>query len=134
VHAGHDGIKERVRQLRPAYLAPDPAGHTTYEADGIPQVRLRFALTTVPVGFCQKRTAMQFLERCGKQLGDLLSKLAPSRGLRRNSWRLACSANSRPGNPAAERAASEGLGLSTSTGTMRVSPKFRPLTVRGWAH
>jgi transposase len=33
-------FKERVRELRPAYLPPDPAGRTTYEAGDIAQCDL----------------------------------------------------------------------------------------------
>jgi len=41
-------FKERVRELRPAYLPPDPAGRTTYEPG-----------ETVPVGYGQVRSPMQ---------------------------------------------------------------------------
>jgi transposase len=52
-------FKERVRELRPAYLPPDPAGRTTYEAGDIAQCDLWFPPTTVPVGYGQIRTPMQ---------------------------------------------------------------------------
>ncbi len=52
-------FKERVRELRPAYLPPDPASRTTYEAGDIAQCDLWFPPTTVPVGFGQTRTPMQ---------------------------------------------------------------------------
>ena len=52
-------FKERVRELRPAYLPPDPAGRTAYEAGDIAQCDLWFPPTTVPVGFGQTRTSMQ---------------------------------------------------------------------------
>ena len=52
-------FKERVRELRPAYLPPDPAGRTTYEAGDIAQCDFWFPPTTVPVGHGQARTPMQ---------------------------------------------------------------------------
>ena len=52
-------FKERVRELRPAYLPPDPAGRTTYEAGDVAQCDLWFPPTTVPVGNGQRRTPMQ---------------------------------------------------------------------------
>jgi len=52
-------FKERVRELRPAYLPPDPAGRTTYEAGDIAQCDLWFPPTTVPVGYGQRRAPMQ---------------------------------------------------------------------------
>jgi transposase len=52
-------FKERVRELRPAYLPPDPAGRTTYEAGDIAQCDLWFPPATVPVGYGQTRTALQ---------------------------------------------------------------------------
>jgi transposase len=52
-------FKERVRELRPAYLPPDPAGRTTYDAGDIAQCDLWFPPATVPVGYGQTRTPMQ---------------------------------------------------------------------------
>lgn len=52
-------FKERVRELRPSYLPPDPAGRTTYEAGEIAQCDLWFPPTRVPVGYGQVRTPMQ---------------------------------------------------------------------------
>lgn len=52
-------FKERVRELRPAYLPPDPAGRTTYDAGDIGQCDLWFPPITLPVGYGQIRTAMQ---------------------------------------------------------------------------
>jgi transposase len=52
-------FKERVRELRPVYLPPDPAGRTIYEAGDIGQCDLWFPPITVPVGYGQMRTAMQ---------------------------------------------------------------------------
>jgi hypothetical protein len=44
-------FNERVRELRPAYLPPDPAGRTTYDAGDIVQCDLWFRPTTIPVGY-----------------------------------------------------------------------------------
>jgi transposase len=52
-------FKERVRELRPAYLPPDPAGRTTYDAGDIAQCDLWFPPATVPVGYGQTRSPMQ---------------------------------------------------------------------------
>jgi len=57
-------FKERVRELRPAYLPPNPAGRTTYEAGDIAQCDLWFPPTTVPVG-------VQF-GGCDGQIGNCL--------------------------------------------------------------
>jgi len=52
-------FKERVAELRPAYLPPDPASRTSYEAGDIAQCDLWFPPTTVPVGFGQTRRPTQ---------------------------------------------------------------------------
>ena len=52
-------FNERVRELRPAYLPPDPAGRTTYDAGDIAQCDLWFPPITVPVGYGQTRSPMQ---------------------------------------------------------------------------
>ena len=52
-------FKERVRELRPAYLPPDPAGRTTYDAGDIAQCDLWFPPSMVPVGYGQTRSPMQ---------------------------------------------------------------------------
>jgi transposase len=48
-------FKERVAELRPVYLPPDPAGRTTYVAGGIAQCDLWFPPIDLPVGFGQVR-------------------------------------------------------------------------------
>jgi transposase len=48
-------LKERVAELRPAYLPPDPASRTTYEAGDIAQCDLWFPPIQLPVGFGQTR-------------------------------------------------------------------------------
>src|SRR4029078_3302584 len=52
-------FNERVRELRPAYLPPDPAGRTTYDAGDIEHCDLWFPPTAIPVGYGQTRSAMQ---------------------------------------------------------------------------
>ena len=49
-------FKERVAELRPAYLPPDPASRTTYVAGEIAQCDLWFPPIELPVGFGQVRT------------------------------------------------------------------------------
>ena len=50
-------LKDRVRELRPVYLPPDPASRTTYQAGEVGQCDLWFPDITLPVGFGQTRTA-----------------------------------------------------------------------------
>jgi transposase len=50
-------LKDRVRELRPAYLPPDPASRTAYAAGEVAQCDLWFPAITLPVGFGQTRTA-----------------------------------------------------------------------------
>lgn len=52
-------FKERVRELRPAYLPPDPASRTTYVAGEIAQCDFWFPPIELPVGFGQTRTPTQ---------------------------------------------------------------------------
>jgi transposase len=52
-------LKDRVRELRPAYLPPDPASRTTYAAGEIAQCDFWFPPITLPVGSGQVRTAKQ---------------------------------------------------------------------------
>jgi transposase len=52
-------LKDRVRELRPAYLPPDPASRTTYAAGDVAQCDFWFPPVTVPAGFGQVRTAKQ---------------------------------------------------------------------------
>ena len=56
---GKTVFADRVRQLRPVYLPPDPAGRTSYLAGEIGQCDLWFPDITVPVGYGQVRTATQ---------------------------------------------------------------------------
>jgi transposase len=50
-------LKDRVRELRPAYLPPDPASRTAYQPGEVAQCDLWFPAIEVPVGFGQVRTA-----------------------------------------------------------------------------
>jgi transposase len=50
-------LKDRVRELRPVYLPPDPASRTAYQAGEVAQCDLWFPAITLPVGFGQTRTA-----------------------------------------------------------------------------
>ena len=50
-------LKDRVRELRPVYLPPDPASRTAYVAGEIAQCDLWFPPITLPVGFGQTRRA-----------------------------------------------------------------------------
>jgi transposase len=52
-------LKDRVRELRPVYLPPDPASRTQYVAGEIGQHDLWFPPIELPVGFGQTRTATQ---------------------------------------------------------------------------
>jgi transposase len=50
-------LKDRVRELRPVYLPPDPASRTAYVAGEVAQCDLWFPAIEVPVGFGQTRPA-----------------------------------------------------------------------------
>lgn len=52
-------FKQRVAQLRPAYLPVDPASRTSYEAGEIAQCDFWFPPIEVPVGFGQVRGPKQ---------------------------------------------------------------------------
>jgi transposase len=52
-------FNERVRELRPVYRPPDPAGRTSYDAGDVAQCDLWFPPTEVPVGYGQTRSPMQ---------------------------------------------------------------------------
>ncbi|MGH3986160.1 MAG: IS21 family transposase [Actinomycetes bacterium] len=52
-------LKDRVRELRPVYLPPDPAGRTSYVAGEIAQCDLWFPPIELPVGFGQTRRPTQ---------------------------------------------------------------------------
>jgi transposase len=56
---GKTVFADRVRELRPVYLPPDPASRTSYTAGEIAQCDLWFPDITLSVGYGQVRTAMQ---------------------------------------------------------------------------
>jgi transposase len=52
-------LKERIAELRPVYLPPDPASRTSYAAGEIAQCDFWFPPVDVPVGFGQARHSTQ---------------------------------------------------------------------------
>ena len=52
-------LKDRVRELRPVYLPPDPAGRTSYVAGEIAQCDFWFPPVSMPAGFGQARRPAQ---------------------------------------------------------------------------
>lgn len=56
---GKTVFADRVRQLRPVYLPPDPAGRTSYVAGEIGRCDFWFPDIRLPVGFGQIRTAVR---------------------------------------------------------------------------
>jgi transposase len=52
-------LRDRVAELRPVYLPPDPASRTQYVAGEIAQFDFWFPDITLPAGFGQTRTARQ---------------------------------------------------------------------------
>jgi transposase len=50
-------LKDRIRELRPAYLPPDPASRTAYEPGEVAQCDFWFPPVTVPAGPGQQRGA-----------------------------------------------------------------------------
>jgi transposase len=75
-------LKERVRELRPVYLPPDPASRTSYVAGEIAQCDFWFPPIRLPVGFGQVRTAKQLpvLTMVTGYSRWLSAVLVPSRG------------------------------------------------------
>ncbi|GAA5129471.1 hypothetical protein GCM10023320_49990 [Pseudonocardia adelaidensis] len=74
-------LKERVRELRPVYLPPDPASRTSYVAGEIAQCDLWFPPIQLPVGFGQTRqpTQLPVLTMVTAYARWLLAVLVPSR-------------------------------------------------------
>jgi transposase len=56
---GKTVFADRVRELRPVYLPPDPAGRTGYVAGEVAQCDFWFPDIRLPVGYGQTRTATQ---------------------------------------------------------------------------
>ncbi|HEY2834551.1 MAG TPA: IS21 family transposase [Sporichthyaceae bacterium] len=74
-------LSERVRELRPAYLPPDPSSRTAYVAGEIAQHDFWFPDIELPVGFGQSRTAKQLpvLTMVSAYSRMLFARLIPTR-------------------------------------------------------
>jgi transposase len=74
-------LRDRVAELRPAYLPPDPASRTAYAAGELAQCDLWFPPVTLPVGFGQTRTATRLpvLVMVSGYSRWLSARLVPSR-------------------------------------------------------
>ena len=74
-------LKDRVRELRPAYLPPDPASRTAYDPGELAQCDFWFPPVTVPVGFGQERgpTRLPVLTMVSGYARWLSAVLVPSR-------------------------------------------------------
>lgn len=74
-------LKERVAELRPAYLPPDPASRTPYQAGEIAQCDFWFPPIELPVGFGQVRrpTELPVLTMVTGYSRRLSAVLVPSR-------------------------------------------------------
>jgi transposase len=75
-------LKDRIRELRPVYLPPDPASRTAYAAGEVAQCDLWFPAITLPVGFGQARSASRLpvLVLVTGYARWLAARLIPSRG------------------------------------------------------
>ena len=88
-------LKDRVRELRPAYLPPDPAGRTAYDPGEVAQCDFWFPPVTVPAGFGQERRPAQLpvLTMVSGYSRWLSAVLVPSRhsaDLFAGWWQLIC--------------------------------------------
>jgi hypothetical protein len=74
-------LRDRVAELRPVYLPPDPASRTTYQAGELAQCDFWFPEITLPVGFGQVRTATRLpvLVMVSGYSRWLSARLVPSR-------------------------------------------------------
>lgn len=86
-------FKERVRELRPAYLPPDPASRTSYEPGELAQFDFWFPPVEIPVGYGQARTAKRLLVMttvtgCSRWSGGVLIPSRDVRDLYAGWWRL----------------------------------------------
>jgi transposase len=74
-------LSERVRELRPIFLPPDPASRTGYVAGEIAQHDFWFPDIELPVGFGQTRTAKQLpvLTMVCAYSRTLFARLIPTR-------------------------------------------------------
>lgn len=88
-------LKDRVRELRPAYLPPDPASRTAYVPGELAQCDFWFPPVSVPAGFGQERRPAQLpvLTMVSGYSRWLSAVLVPSRhaqDLFAGWWRLIC--------------------------------------------
>jgi len=88
-------LKDRVRELRPIYLPPDPASRTAYVAGEVAQCDFWFPDVEIPVGFGQTRTAKQLpvlVMVCGycRWLSALLLPSRTTEDLFTGWWQLIC--------------------------------------------
>lgn len=74
-------LRDRVAELRPVYLPPDPASRTSYEPGEIGQCDLWFPEVEIPVGFGQRRSAVRLpvLTMVSGYSRWLSARLLPSR-------------------------------------------------------
>lgn len=74
-------LRDRVAELRPAYLPPDPASRTAYAAGEVAQCDFWFPEVEVPVGFGQSRgpTQLPVLTMVCGYSRTLSARLLPSR-------------------------------------------------------
>jgi transposase len=75
-------LRDRVAELRPVYLPPDPVSRTAYAAGEVAQCDLWFPAVEVPVGFGQARPASRLpvLVMVTGYARWLSARLLPSRG------------------------------------------------------
>src|ERR1700677_4615263 len=82
-------LKDRVRELRPAYLPPDPASRTAYDPGELAQCDFWFPPATVPAGSGQQRRPAQ--------LPVLTMVSGYSRWLSAGGWLIGARLSSRSG-------------------------------------
>lgn len=74
-------LKERVRELRPVYLPPDPASRTTYEPGELAQCDLWFPDADIPLGAGQNgRSTTPVITMVSGYSRWLCGRMIPSRG------------------------------------------------------
>jgi transposase len=88
-------LKDRVRELRPVYLPPDPASRTSYVAGEIAQHDFWFPPIRLPVGSGQARTAKQLpvltmVTGYSRWLSGLLVPSRAAEDLFAGWWQLIC--------------------------------------------
>jgi transposase len=94
-------FKERVAELRPAFLPVDPASRTTYAAGDVAQCDLWFPPIEVPVGFGQTRKPVQLpvltmVTGYSRWLSAILLPSRRAEDLFAGWWRLICALGAVP--------------------------------------